>query len=598
LSKIKLLRDQIIINSRTKPIFIWLIFLGILAIYALLIIPTVSRLGMGWDEEVDLRIARGYLTRRGLFFGIWLDVSQMRLPMFTVALVYRLLGVSNLVLARWTSIVVGGLTLLGIYVYGKDRFIPGVGLLAAFLLAINPFFLSFSRLAFTESDIYLACTLTWLLVTLARLQEKLTVGRAVLAGLFLGLCISTKATAMVILPAVWVVLYSVRIFPINPRQTKLTTPVANQISTPVVWFWAGWSALVLLLGVVSGMIFDIGAYSLIYQLLRYGLVCLGWLIALGWAFYFRNYSADLVSLIAFITGFGLLTFVIFPPDHLTNSGILRSLFLRAENEISLSAAFIAELAALHLLTVFFKSTPILGLALLAGVFISLAQWHRRELMLPLLLALSYFAGLLLLPLGQTFYTIPILPVLSLLVADNLLRLWSYRRKIALMIAILAMGWWGVEMIQCYPDYHLNGYQWVGKRVLFGRSSIGYASVVFTPQDGVQQAMEWLNANAEPGQVAQLYVRGWNVVEYVAPDPAYLLTNGFEETLSSQPDYILVHINALHLQGFGIDTPKGDINFHPFDYEAMKREYEQVFTVRRAFGLDVASVWQRKEFEDF
>jgi hypothetical protein len=306
-------------------------------------------------------------------------------------------------------------------------------------------------------------------------------------------------------------------------------------------------------------------------LIHYGFVFLGWLIPLAVSFRFRNHHADQVSLAAFVTGFGLLTFVIFPPDHLTNSGIIKSLFLRAENEMSLNAPYMAELAALHLLTVFFKSTPVLGFALIAGLVAGMAQWRRTEIMLPLFVAMSYFAGLLILPLGQTFYTIPILPVLSLLVADQFLHLWVLRRKIALVVAVLTMGWWGIEMIQSYPDYHLNGYQWVGERALFGRSSIGYASVVFTPEDGVQQVMEWLNANATPGQVAQLYFNEFHVVRYVAPEPAYRITNGFEDSLVSQPDYIATHINALHSQGFGTDAPEEDINLKIFDEKILQQE---------------------------
>jgi hypothetical protein len=353
------------------------------------------------------------------------------------------------------------------------------------------------------------------------------------------------------------------------------------------------TAFVLLVGIVSGLKFDFSAYPLVYQLLRYGLVGIGWLVPLTWAYRFRHHSADPISLAALLTGVGLLTFVIFPPDHLTNSGILRSLFTRAEGEMSLNAGFIGELAALHVLTLFFKSTPVLGFALLAGTAVGLAQWRRPELMLPLVVVASYFAGLLLLPLAQTFYPLPILPALSLLLADQFVRLWPHRRKLALTLAVLMIGWWGVEMVQCYPDYHLNGYQWLGKRVLFGRSSIGYRSVVFTPADGVQQVVEWLNLNAEPGQVALLYISPWHIVRYIAPDPSYLLTNGSEETLNNEPDYVVMHINDLLSQGHGMETPEGDVIRYPFDYEALRRDYEQVFAVRRAFDLEVASVWRRK-----
>jgi hypothetical protein len=261
--------------------------------------------------------------------------------------------------------------------------------------------------------------------------------------------------------------------------------------------------------------------------------------------------------------------------------------------MSFSIALMGELAALHGLTLFFKSTPILGLALLSGFVASLVQWRRPELTLPLLVILTYSAGLIILPLAQTFYTIPILPVLSLLAADQFVRLWSQRHILAVVLALVTVGWWGIEMVQSYPDYHLNGYQWLGTRALFGRSSIGYRSVVFTPADGVQQAVEWLNSNAKPGEVAQLYISPLHIVRYIAPEPDYQLTNGYEATLSSKPDYVVLHINDILWQGHGNDTPVGDVVRYPLDKKILESEYEQVFTVRRAFDVEMASVWRRK-----
>jgi hypothetical protein len=75
--------------------------------------------------------------------------------------------------------------------------------------------------------------------------------------------------------------------------------------------------------------------------------------------------------------FGLLTFVIIPPEHLANSSIIQSLFSRADEEISISLDFVRELAALHAFTIFLKSTPVLGLGLLAGYGFGLTQWRRR-----------------------------------------------------------------------------------------------------------------------------------------------------------------------------------------------------------------------------
>jgi hypothetical protein len=584
--------DLLHLRTSFRDVSLWLVFLGILLCYALLIFPTINRLGIGWDEATDLGIARAYLTPSGLLLGSSRDLSQTRLPMFMVAVIFHLLGTSNLLLARITTVFVGALTILGIFLYGKDRFTPATGLLAAGLLAINPFFLSFARSAFTESDVYLACTLTWLLIAFSRLREKPTIGWAMLNAIFLSFAISSKATALVVLPVVAGLFLLGQFYPVQSATGSQVSGL-NMMMAHSIWLWCGWAAFIMLAGILISRQLNAGAYPRILHLFNYGLIWFGWLITLGWMLRYRNYTAPPTALATLIVGFSLLTFVIFPPEHLANSGIVHTLISRAAQEMTFSAGFMMELAALHVFTIFLKSTPILGFGLLAGYVISLTQWRRRELTLPLLIVTVYLSALLLLPLGQTFYTIPLLPILSLLLAIQLLRLVSKRGKIYFSLLVLGLIWWGIEVKQCYPDYHLNGYQWLGARPFFGRSTIGYRSIVYVPSDGVQQAVEWLNRHAETGQVALLYLEPWFLVKELASHPAYEFKRGLEDSLTSKPDYVAVHINSTILQGEGSDIPKGSVFRYPFEVDILQNEYEQVFSVRRAFNLEVVSIWRRK-----
>ena len=179
----------------------------ILALYLVLLLPTVARQGISWDEQTDLDITRAYLKPGGWLIGSTSDSSQTRLPMAPVAMVYALLNTSNLITGRLVSVGVGLLTLVGIYIYCLRRFSRAAGLLACALLATSPFFLSFARVAFTESDIYLACVFAWLLVCVDRLVKQAVIGRAVLVGVVLGLALSAKATTLAILPVVWYAVY-------------------------------------------------------------------------------------------------------------------------------------------------------------------------------------------------------------------------------------------------------------------------------------------------------------------------------------------------------------------------------------------------------
>jgi hypothetical protein len=570
----------------------WLIFLGILSFYALAILPTLDRLGIGWDEATDFVIAEAYQTLRGMFLGLSWDLSQTRLPMFTVAVVFRLFGTTNLMLARLTTVVLGGLTLLGLFVLGRKRFTLATGLVAAGLLAINPFFLSFARLAFTESDIYVACTLIWLLVALTYLEARPSLGWAMLSGLLLSLVISSKATALLLVPVVcagfvWSQM-RLQVSTVQPRFHNLDYLPSRSIA-----LWSGWTILITMAGVFVSRQLNAGSYGRILHLANYGIVCIAWLTTLVWAARNRNSTSHPVALAAFLAGICLLTFVIIPPEHLTNSGIISSLISRADEEMTFSPGFVLELAALHTFILFLKSTPVLGLGLLAALLASLAQWRRPELATPLMLAIAYLATLLALPLAQTFYTVPLLPILSLLAADQLLRLWSKRREISLALIAVGLIWWGVEMKVSYPDYHLNGYQWLGARPFFGRSSIGYRSIVYIPLDGVQQAMVWLNSHAGHGQIVLLYAAPWYIIETLAPDPVYMPINGFTGSLDSKPDFVVIHIGSTIRQGEGSDTPGENIFEYPFDYRILQHEYEKVFSVQRAFRIEMASIWKRK-----
>jgi hypothetical protein len=570
-------------NRRTA-----LIFAAILVVYAALLLPTLNRQGISWDEQNDLWIARAYLAPDGWFTGSQIDLSQARLPMFSVALVYRLLGTADLFTGRWVSAVAGALTLLGIYIYGSRRFSPAVGVLSAGLLAISPFFLTFARVAFTETDIYLACALTWLLVCIDRLQNQPALGTAALAGVVFGLAVSAKATALAVLPAIWLAAAQPARSPAPPGSA------GKPIAKSHLLLWAAWMAFVLLAAWNTFRAFGSPDPAGSPRGWLYALVCLGWLLPLAWAAWQRRRIAPGIPAAAFITMLGLLTFFVIPPEHFTNPAILDSLNWRLGHEMAWNPAFMGEAAALHLLCIGLKSTPLIGLGLIASVPLALSQWKSRpELRLPLLAVLGYLGGLLLLPIAQTFYSVPVLPALSLLAADQFLRLRAKRPKLSTLLGWVTLVWWAVELAQCYPDYNLNGYQWVGARPLFGRSSIGYRSVAMTPSDGVQQAVDWLNAHAAPGETALLYVMENHIVQAFTPDPAYTLRSGSQASLNTHPDYVVVHINAILWLGWGTDTPRGDVVRYPYDPIRLGRDFEKVFSVRRAFGLEMASVWKRK-----
>lgn len=498
----------------------WVHLLAIAVVYAALLLPTAGRQGISWDEQTDIQIARAYLASPGGWLhGSPIDPSQTRLPMFIVGLVYLLLDTTDLLTARLASCAVGLLTLAGVYVFCRQRFDHARGILATALLATSPFFLSFARVAFTETDIYLACAFAWLLVSMARFQDHPSTCQAALVGITYGLALSSKATALGILPA--------------------------------VWFCTIWPAVHK-------------------ALLRHGLL-----------------------LVSLATGVALLTFFLIPIEHLANPLILRSLIYRLRMQITFSPAFIVEASTLHIFSILFKSGPITGCWLILSAIFAVRQWRRLEMRFPLLLVGTYFCTLAILPIAQTFYSVPLLPVLSIFAADLFWRLFHWKRIAAVGLATLATIMLVIDLALCYPDYNLNGYQWLGARMLAGRSTIGYRSVVQTPSDGVQQALEWLNTHARQGETVQAFLLDWDIVQAVAPNPVYQVVNGFSGPAQTDADYVAVEINAQIPQSWWTTPNQGRIFSPPYDPSWLESCYVKVFSVRRAFGIEMASVWKKR-----
>jgi hypothetical protein len=564
----------------------WLGFVFTILIYSVLLIPTVRRQGISWDEQTDIWVARAYLKQPdGWLVGSDIDPSQTRLPAFTVALVYTLFNQSGLILARYVSCIIGTLTLLAVFIFCRRRYDTRRGILACALLATSPFYLSFARVAFTETDIYLACMLAWLLVCVDRLQTRPSTRWATLVGIMTGLAISAKFTALVVLPAIWYAVWQTR---------KRGQGMGLRPENPVKFiFWIIW-IFVFLFG---GWYFPSTLSSTTYQgnlrLFHYFLIFIGLVLPIFWALRRQQFTSSWYMLGLLITGLALLTFLVLPPEHLTNPGILNSLNNRFRHEMTYRIGFMVEAATLHVFSIFFKSSLVIGGGLLLSLAVTTSQWRNWKNRFPLLVVWLYLGCLVVLPLAQTFYTIPILPILTIFTADQFLSIFSRKRAIALVLAGLATLMLSVDLILCYPDYNLNGYQWLGKSILVGRSSIGYRSVVQTPSDGVEQAMEWVNDHARPGEVVRAYLLPWHIVQAKAPNPIYKLENGLAGRVSDNPDYVVVEINAQIRQSWWIKSPPEDVFHPPYNTSWLESNYTKVFTVKRAFGIEMASVYSRK-----
>jgi hypothetical protein len=514
--------------------------------------------------------------------------------MAVVALVYEILNTDDLMMARYVSCLIGALTIVGVFFTCKRDFDSRTGVLAGAILATSPFFLSFARTAFTETDVFVACAFVWLLVAISRLRQTGALGWAVVTALVFGLALSAKATAIVIVPAIIIHLLS---FPKDRPGEHLSKDDFRQ--------GAGYLALMSVAMLIAWLYLNsLPPERREDTLLRFFffLVLLAWIVAIGWAVYHRHKVVAPLWLAGFVLVLAVGTFMILPPVHTTNPDILRSLMFRLEHEMGWSIAFMGEAVVLHLASVIFKSSPLVGVGLLAGAVASALQWRTKaEARFPLSIVAFYFLGLAMLPLAQTFYMVPLLPLLAILAADQLWGLMARGRALATGVAVSALLVLGLDLALCYPDFNLNGYQWVGERFIGNRSTIGYRSIVQTPSDGVEQVARWLNENAGPGDRVLVNVYPWHILEATSPNPRFFFIHHDWSSEYTNPDYIIVHINhrvrqrwAAYATGAEVNAPAESIWWEPYDVDWLQSSYTKVASVPRAFGLEMASVWERND----
>jgi hypothetical protein len=187
---------------------------------------------------------------------------------------------------------------------------------------------------------------------------------------------------------------------------------------------------------------------------------------------------------------------------------------------------------------------------------------------------------------------PALPVIAILLADTVVELFDRRRILSLAFAALAAVGLLADLWRSHPDFHLNGYQWVGAHVFGGRPTLGPRSLVQLPADGVEQAMRFVDANAQPGETVVLFVRPLHIVAATTPHPRYRLVDGLRDrTAIDAADYVVTTLASEVHHGFGAENPEQVFDL-PYDRDRLHASFNRVLVVTRAFDLEVAAVWKR------
>lgn len=183
----------------------WLALGAAMVMHALLAGWAASIVNTQFDENTDLLIASG--LREAPFSGNGVDPLNARLPMYLTAVASALTRMSEPIqirdLSRALSILVGAASVLLVGVLGRRWWSARAGLIAAWLLAVSPYFLSCESLAMSQADAFCPATMLLALLVWDRYRITRDPFSCVLLGVSVGVAIGAKFTGVFLLPALF-----------------------------------------------------------------------------------------------------------------------------------------------------------------------------------------------------------------------------------------------------------------------------------------------------------------------------------------------------------------------------------------------------------
>ena len=538
-----------------------IVVLCLVSLFAVVSWQSVRGVNTLWDEQQDLPVATALVQHPLWGTGELDSQAQAWLSMYATAVVFAFTG-ESLPAARLLSIAVGMLTILVTWGAGRRWFGSTAALLAATLLTLSPYFISFSRTAMTEGDAF--CPLTVLLVLLAfdAYVHRRNSPQILFLAVALGLAMGAKFFAVGLLPALLgcdLVQYRAAPAWRDDRERRSSRAVlgwimaaagleclaisaaqAHQVPLAIA-FWAAGAVVMLL-----------AAYRLCTQHpVRWPRLA-AWLAIL--------LLATTVCLAAF-------------PAHVLQPEVLQVLLSRSRHWDSIQPlVLLDDHLRLYSGILLLKFGVPLGLLSVAALLWACVRALRHPVLRWLVMVVViYLALFVTLPLRQPFYLMSIYPLLVLIVSSFLveisaaLHLWGILRRGWLGIAIAALLWllWGV--VHVYPEFGWYGYETIGARWL-DEESRGYRNIIQVTNDGTEDALRWAVDHVPAGTRVVSYLSAFHVVEAFAtrhPLPFDLIQRagdiaGVRSGRLGDADYVLVDLNTLIDSGLqlGEDDPWG------------------------------------------
>lgn len=425
--------SRLLFTKKTKNIFLALYLLIVVVLFSILSFNFITEQDLTHEENIDFDIVKTYITTpHGFLKGSDQDLTQARLPMFLTASAVKIFKPKNTILfARSLSVIFGILSICIVFVFFIIENKPLSAIICSFLLAFNPYYLSLNSFAMTGSDSLFALLFLIFLLYFSKIFSKLNWQYIFTSGLFLGLAISAKFTALILLlPIAFILITEKNIIP-----SKKT----------------------------------------IY-----------------------------VFMIIIIS---LFTASTIPPEHFLNNKIISKITKRIiysplkmvqgkswnmeetvkprSLNLVLKESFNVNLQGFVL-----RSGFLFGLGLILFYLIT-GYKKRRELFI---ISFIYYLTMLILPVTphKAAYMLPLIPIMTIILTDNLIELFNTKQKIFYFIFLLIGINILIEDYICFPNYNLAGYATNNK--LFSNSFSSKNILIFSINSEPNKIADWLNKN--------------------------------------------------------------------------------------------------------
>jgi 4-amino-4-deoxy-L-arabinose transferase-like glycosyltransferase len=525
--------------------------LAIAAGFAVLAGSSVRHVNTLWDEGTDLGITSALVQHP--LWGSGLDGTQARLPMYLTAGAFAIFG-RSLMLARGIAILFGAGTIVTTFVIGRRWFGWTVGLLAALLLAISPYFIGFSRTALTEGDAFCALPVALLVLAFDSWQRHRDLLRLVLVAAMLGLALAAKFYLAILIPPLLACeLMSRRWAPIRGGSSL---PALRNEHLPGLLLWA-WGSLAFEVAAMAAAQLHYVAASIMLWWLGGAALLAGGTYWLATRPGLRLVAGNRLLPWLVLLPLAAAACVAFFPEHAIQPDMARAMARRLLKPHDVET-MVRVLDPLRLYTgvILLKLGWPLGLLSVAALVWGCIRVPRDARLRILVFCFGFcFLFLLSMPSRQTYYLMSVYPLLTLLLAAFIVR--ATRRLaarprvqsawVALAITCVAFLAWSDSRV--YPTFGFYGYETLGTRWL-GAESRGYRNIVQVTNDGTEDAFAWALENVPPGKRVVSYLWDDHVIDaYLAGRPVeFELVRRLPEVSPQHgppiddADYLLIGIN--------------------------------------------------------